>query len=313
MKIIFGLQGIENKLRREAVAPRGTVATLGIFDGVHLGHQKILKKLVQRGKATGYKTLVLTFSPHPSALVHPGEAPPLLTSLEKRLELLDSLGVEISLVINFTRAFSRIRAREFVSTIMVKKLSLRELVVSTDFTFGYRAEGDIEFLSRLSKEEGFGLFKIKPVYKGGEIISSSRLRKVIQQGDLIEAEKLLGRPYSLTGTVMKGYRRGRHLGFPTANIRPHHEVLPPRGVYYGLVIYQGRKFGALANFGFRPTFYGQEKSFEVHIFDFYKYIYHEQLEFIFKGYLRPEKVFTKEQALIRQINRDKEKALALLK
>ncbi len=295
MKIISGLRNIDKRFK-------GGVLTLGIFDGVHIGHQKILKKA----------STVLTFSPHPIDVLSPGNAPPLLTSLEKRMELLSLMGIKICVVANFTNAFSRIPAKEFVSQVLVKKLSTRALVVSTDIAFGYQSRGRIDLLSRLSKEEGFRLIKVTPVYRDGEIVSSTRIRRLIRQGCLIDAERLLGRPYSVTGTVMRGYRRGSLLGFPTANIRPHHEVLPPTGVYCGFVVYNKKRFNALANFGFRPTFYGREKSFEINIFDFKKDIYHKQLEFIFKYYLRRERVFHSKEALIRQIEKDRKRAMSLL-
>lgn len=309
MKIISGLKRLKNKFK-------GTVITLGIFDGVHLGHQRILKKVVERKRVRGCDSLVLTFSPHPLSIIprrpRREKSPPLLTSLSKRLELLSELGIDFCLVVNFTRTFSRIRPETFVSDFLLKKLSLKELVVSTDFTFGYKAGGTAQFLSHLSREYGFRLIRIKPVRKDGGIISSTRIRQLIRDGEMLKAERLLGRPYALTGTVKRGFGRGRLLGFPTANISPHHEVLPPSGVYYGLVVYRGRKLGALANFGFRPTFYGCEQSFEVHIFNFYQNIYHEPLEFIFKGRLRPEQHFPDKESLMRQIEKDKEQALALL-
>lgn len=296
MRLIHGLNNIDKRFTAGAL-------TLGIFDGVHIGHQKILKKA----------STVLTFSPHPMELLSPGsKAPPFLTSIEKRLELLDNMGIKVCIIAGFTRAFSKIKAREFVSGILVKKFSIKELIVSSDIRFGYKAQGGIELLSSLSKQEGFRLIKIAPVYRDGEIVSSTRIRKIIQQGNLKNAERLLGRHYSVTGTVMRGCQRGSLLGFPTANIRPHHEVLPPSGVYCGFVLYNKKRFKALANFGFRPTFYGREKSFEVHIFDFKKDIYHKQLEFIFVHYLRPERIFPSQEALIQQIQRDKEKAVEKL-
>jgi len=305
MKIIFGLRNIDKKFK-------GGVLTLGIFDGVHTGHQKILKKVVERAKTKKFKSIVLTFSPHPLNILEPRKAPPLLTSLEKRMELLDGMGIEICVVANFTKIFSRVKAREFVSQVLVKRLSVKELVVSRDITFAYKAQGEIRLLSHLSKEEGFRLIKVTPVYRDGRIVSSTRIRRLIQQGNLQDAESLLGRPYSVTGTVMRGYQRGSLLGFPTANIRPHHEVLPPPGVYCGFVLYNKKKFKALVNFGFRPTFYGQEKSFEINIFDFKKDIYHKQLEFIFKHYLRAERIFHSKEALIRQIERDRKTAMRKL-
>lgn len=305
MKVIYGLHNINKRVR-------DSVLTLGIFDGVHIGHQKLLKKVKERAEVRRVNSIVLTFSPHPLSILSSKNAPPLLTSIKKRIELLSEIGIDICVIASFTKSFSRMEADEFVRDILLKKFSIAELVVSTDIRFGYKAQGDVDLLSYVSKMDGFKLTTVTPVYRGGEIVSSTRIRRLIQKGNLREAVRLLGRPYSITGTVMRGCRRGSLLGFPTANIRPHHEVLPPPGVYCGFVLYKNKTFKALANFGFRPTFYGKEKSFEIHIFDFKEDIYHEQLEFIFKYYIRPERVFPDRDALIRQIEKDKAKAMRKL-
>lgn len=306
MKIIRGLKNLKDGING------GSILTIGIFDGVHIGHRKIIREVVRRAKVLKAKSVVLTFDPHPSKILDPKGKVPSLASLEHRIRLIDSLGVDYLIILAFTRSLAAISPERFVKNILMRKLALKEIFVGENFYFGKGARASIKTLSMLSEDLGFKVRIIKPVRTDGHIISSTLIRRLIVNGAFSKASKFLGRPVSILGTVVKGLRRGRILGYPTANINPHHEAIPPSGVYAVKVKFKDRFLKGVLNIGVRPTFYKNteavEPTIEVHIFDFDRKIYGDDLEIIFIKKLRDERKFKNRDNLVFQIRRDEEMA-----
>ncbi len=285
------------------------VATIGIFDGVHLGHQYLIKQVIKRARRLKAQSAVFTFTPHPLAVLNPLKTPPLLIFLKHRLRLISSLGINLCVVLKFNRALASMSAEEFVKKILVNRFRVKELIIGENFCFGKDKCGDINLLKQLGKKYNFRVEKIKIIKEKRQFISSTKIRTLISRGKLKLASKFLGRPVSILGTVIRGFSRGRRLGFPTANIDPHHEVLPPFGVYAVKVkIDKGWHQGVL-NIGCRPTFFKKgQPSIEVYLFDFKKNIYGKDIEMIFLKKIRAEKKFRNSQALVKQIEKDRQKA-----
>ncbi|MFC1667174.1 bifunctional riboflavin kinase/FAD synthetase [Candidatus Omnitrophota bacterium] len=290
------------------------VATIGIFDGVHRGHQEILKRLVREAKSQNAKSLVVTFHPHPRKVLGSASQIPLLTSLDHRIRLIKALGADSFLVIRFTKSFSRMKAETFLKETLMRKLDIKALVVGRNFLFGYRGKGNFSLLKRMSKKYGFRICGVKPVKVKSTYVSSTRIRRAIEKGDLKNASLMLGRPVTVLGTVVKGKRVGRKLGFPTANIDPHHEAIPPSGVYAVDVRIAKKNYKGILNIGIRPTFTRShiegphdryiEPTIELHILNFKRDIYKKDMEIIFKRKIRNEKRFASVEALRKQIKLD---------
>ena len=284
---------------------RKAVASIGIFDGVHRGHKKILHKLIMEAKKQNAKSLIITFYPHPRVLLNKDSNVPLLTSLEHRIRLIKDTGVDFLYVIRFTKSFSRMEPDEFIKKILVKGINIKALVVGKNFLFGQKGKGNFSLLSKLSKEYGFRLFGVEPLVMKKSLISSTRIRRAIEKGDLKTASSMLGRPVSILGTVVRGRGIGRKLGFPTANINPHHEAIPPSGVYAVDVIVDRKTCKGILNIGISPTFKkNKESTIELHIFNFRKDIYAKDAEIIFKKKIRNERRFNSIEALRKQIKLD---------
>ena len=284
---------------------RKLAATIGIFDGVHCGHQKILKKLVSDSRRLKIKSLVVTFSPHPRKILNPGSMIPFLTSLEHRSKLIENLGVDFFHMIRFTKPLSLMEPGEFVKKVLIDKFNIKMLVVGQDFLLGNKRGGDFSLLKSLSKKYNFRLFGVKPVKIKGKVISSTRIRNSIEKGDLKNASLMLGRPVSILGTVVRGKAIGRKIGFPTANINPHHEAIPPSGVYAVDTRMDRKIYKAVLNIGIRPTLgKDKESTVEIHILRFKKNIYGKDIEIIFKGKIRDEKKFPSLEKLRMQIKKD---------
>jgi riboflavin kinase/FMN adenylyltransferase len=274
-----------------------SVVAVGVFDGVHKAHRRIISQAVKLARQTAAKSLVLTFWPHPQ-----GEAS--LNSLDHRLRLIGELGVEICVVIKFNRSFAGMSAEDFVRDILVKRLNARAVFIGENFKFGKNAEGGVRLLKRFSRLYDFKVRSF-PVFKSGKVaISSTLIRKLISSGKLYSAEKLLMRPVSVLGTVIKGSSLATKLGFPTANIEAHHEVLPPAGVYAVRVFFDKNNYPGICYIGKRPTFSKNSQSIEAHIFNFKKNIYNRDLEIKFIRKIRKEKKFPDSPALIKQIKKD---------
>jgi riboflavin kinase/FMN adenylyltransferase len=284
---------------------------VGVFDGLHRGHQSVIKKVVSIAKKKKTQSVILTFFPHPDLVVKPSQRSPLLISLKHRLSLIESFGVDVCTVIKFSKHFSKIKAEAFTSKILIKKCQMKYLVVSRSFIFGKNRRGSYALLKKLSHIYGFKVYFKSDIKLGRKNISSTAIRALISMGKLNQAQKLLGRRVEVVGTVIGGDSRGRILGFPTANIDPHHEVIPPQGVYIIEAWLNKKKLLGLANIGFRPTFKKQKNEVvEVHFLKFRKNIYGKELRVVFIKKIRSEKKFRDKSHLISQIHRDIHRAKA---
>ena len=292
---------------------------IGVFDGVHRGHQRILEKVKADARRHRRPAMVVTFEPHPSKVLHPKAKHSILMSLAHRLRLFERAGLDEALVVPFNRKFSRISREFFLSKFLLERLGMRSLSIGHDFCFGRGGTGDIPYLKEQAGPLAFHLSLVQPLKSRGQIVSSTRIRHFIENGHLAQASKMLGRPVSVYGDVVRGRGRGRRLGFPTANLNPHHETLPPSGVYAAQGYLQspvgahGRApLRGVIHIGARPTFKEKDKSLEVHFFNFHKNIYGNELELYFVSRIRGIRRFKDSQSLIRAIQRDASKALKIL-
>lgn len=289
--------------------PRGGVATIGNFDGIHRGQQAILDRVRARGAELGLAPTVLTFEPHPKGVLDPEAAPPRLTTPLQKERLLEEQGIEVVLVVCFTPEFAETPAKEFVRDFLHRRLDLQEIYVGDSFTFGHRREGDLPLLQRLGKELGFVAQGVDEVAYRGQRISSTRIRHALTEGRVQDALEMLGRPYAITGEVVRGDRMGKRLGWPTINVAPDHEVLPANGVYAGQVVFPDlpAPFEAVTNIGTRPTVYeNHQRVVESHILDFNTDVYGKAVEVLFHKRLREERIFPTVMDLSAQIGRDVE-------
>jgi len=288
---------------------RSTVLTLGVFDGLHLGHQLIMRTVVDRARATGAVPTVITFEPHPRAVLHPESAPPLLQTFDQKIEALGVLGIEQTIIIHFDRAFSQIRAEEFLRNVVVGRLQAKEVYLGRGFFFGHNREGNIELLRRVSVSLGFVADEVREVRLRGQRIGSTRIRELLLNGRVNLARRMLGRPYGVEGPVVRGDERGVKLGFPTANIQPHNRVIPRGGVYVTATLIDGQWRRSVTNIGTRPTFgEGLEPSVETHVMNWSGHLYGDVVRVRFLHRLRDEKKFSSIEELKSQIERDVKRA-----
>lgn len=284
---------------------RPTVLTLGVFDGLHLGHQLIMKTVVERARATGAIPTVITFEPHPRALLHPESAPPLLQTFDQKIEALGVLGIEQTIVIHFDMNFAQIRAEDFLREVIVERLHAREVYLGCGFAFGHGREGNIELLRTVSQSLGFVADEVPEVRLRGRRVSSSRIRELLQQGQVNLARRMLGRPYGVEGRVVRGEKRGATLGFPTANLHPQNRVIPRNGVYVTATLIDGQWRRSVTNIGTRPTFGSDnESSVESFVMDWSGDLYGDVVRVRFLLRLRAEKKFNAIDDLKSQIERD---------
>lgn len=288
------------------------VVTMGNFDGIHRGHQEIFRILRQEAKAKRGTALVITFFPHPLKVLHPDRAPRLITSLQDRVELMECFGIDLVLCLPFNEEFAGWDAERFVREILVEKLGTRKVLVGEDFRFGKNRQGDIGFLTEKGKPFGYTVQRVDPVQVDGMEVSSTRIRQFIQTGRVRESAMMLGRPYNISGTVVTGDKRGRTLGFPTANLATDAELLPPNGVYAVRVLLGKDPLPGVASLGVKPTFSGKKYSIEAHIFDFDQDIYGKSLRMEFIEWIREERSFPDAEALAEQIDRDARKARRII-
>jgi riboflavin kinase/FMN adenylyltransferase len=292
---------------RELGGPgRPVCLAIGMFDGVHLGHQRVLGQTMADAKAAHGWSVAITFDQHPNVIVAPDRTPPLIYSLPQRLRVIASLGIEATLLIRFDQAFSRQTGEAFVRALAHDFGQIQSVCIGENFTFGYRRSGTVALLKQLGQELGFLVHDLAAVSWDGKTISSTRLREDIQAGALTDVSQMLGRPYSVAGEVRTGDRLGRQLGFPTANLDVTRLVLPPNGVYSGQAHVRGERHQAVANIGYRPTLNPAqpERRFEVHLLDFDDDLYGLEMEFAFQKRLRGEEKFPSLDALKEQITRD---------
>lgn len=298
MKTFFGLSKVK-KYKKPVVA-------LGVFDGVHCAHRQILRYTVKLSRWIKGTSLVVTFWPHPQ---HKES----LYSLKHRLKLISGLGIDACIVIRFNKKFSQIEPMDFIKNILVKKIGAHYICVGKNFRFGKGAKGNEKMLQGLGPEFNFHLKAFDVIKRGHQSISSTYIRRLISTGNLASAQLLLGQPVSVLGTVIKGISLGKKLGFPTANINPHHEVLPPSGVYAVRVLLNGKKLKGICYIGKKPTLsFQNHKTIEVYIFNFARNIYGRDLEIQFFKKIRGEKKFNSLYALSRQVKIDIQRTRRLL-
>jgi len=287
---------------------RRPVVTLGNFDGVHLGHQYIMKRLVERAAALGVPAVAVTFEPHPISVLRPDVAPKRILTPDQKREVLGEMGIDLLVIIEFTLEFSRKEPEVFIREVLSEKLRAQELVLGTNFRFGRARAGDLETLRSLGGTFGFQVRRVDPALSEGEMISSSRIRKALSEGRAGEAAAMLGRPYFVEGEVVRGDGRGRGMGFPTANVSVGGDVLVADGVYATSARLQNRTYRGMAHVGQRPTFGLSTTAVETHLFDFSGEIYGRPLRLFFHRRLRETIAFDGPEALGRQLAKDRDQA-----
>ncbi len=278
---------------------------LGSFDGLHLGHISLINKAIGLSKSSNAMSMVYTFKNHPLTIVNEEMVPKLLCSNNYKIELLENLGLDVLTLATFDEEFMKLTPEEFIKSI-IHFYNAKGLVVGFNYRFGYKNLGDVELLKKLSSELNFELYIMDPVKLSGEIISSSKIRHHILEGEVSEATKLLGRPYMMEGKVIKGKQFGHTIGFPTINLDYDKKfILPCGGVYYTIVEYKGIYYKGITNVGYNPTVKGKKLSIETHILDFDKFIYDENVRIYFKTKFRDEKKFNSIEELIEVLKKDK--------
>ena len=287
--------------------------TLGNFDGVHLGHQAIFKKVVERAREISGTSVAFTFEPHPLKVLSPDRSPQLLNTFHGKLRLFEVAGIEVVICANFTRVFADQHPEDFAREVLHKQIGVKEVYVGYDYAFGKGREGSIESLKRMGQTHGFKVGVIEPVQVDGVVVSSSTIRDLITSGRVEEGARLLGRHYTIEGEVVHGSHRGHTLGFPTANIKSNNELIPAFGVYAVLARVEGRTLKGVASIGIRPTFDGGPVSMEVFLFEFSEDLYGKEMEVAFVKRLRGEEKFSDVEALVHQIQKDVQNAREALK
>jgi riboflavin kinase/FMN adenylyltransferase len=292
-----------------------TIVTVGTFDGVHRGHLDVLERLVARSQAIGMPSVLVSFDPHPLEVVNPTAAPPLLSTLEEKLEVISETGVNYFAVLPFTHSLSSYSAADFVDRVLRRRFRMRELLIGHDHGFGHHRAGNVNVLRELGVRWNFNVDVVDAVaHHDGQHVSSTSIRRAIAGGDLKRAEDGLGRPYSVGGQVVRGQSRGRNLGFRTINVEPPtaRKLLPPEGVYAVVVQTPVGPFGGMMNLGPRPTFGETEKTLEAHLFGADRDFYGSRVRIDFLAFLRETRKFASAEDLVRQLERDRENALTLI-
>jgi riboflavin kinase/FMN adenylyltransferase len=307
MKIVPGAAGFAAMAADPTAAP--LALAIGNFDGVHLGHAALLAEARRRAERDGGPSAVLTFTPHPARLFAPDRAPPLITSLERRLELLAEAGIDVAIVEPFTRAFAALDAPAFVQEVLARQLGARDVIVGYDFSFGRDRAGTVAVLRELGAAAGVGVAVIPPVAVDGVPCSSTRIRQLVSAGDTVAAARLLGRPFEIEGAVARGAGRGRGLGFPTANVVPEGELRPKLGIYAARALIldgplAGQRHLAALSVGTNPQFSGGAVTIEAYLLDFDGDLYDRRLRIEVGERLRDERRFESIDALIAQIRAD---------
>lgn len=283
----------------------GSCVTIGNFDGVHLGHQKLISRTIQKAVKRGMKSVVISFCPHPLHVLVGPNTPPFITQRDQKLDLLEGLGVDLTLLLNFTKKLAALSPEEFVRVYLLDWLNAKELVVGYDYSFGKGRKGNYEVLKALGEQLGFRVEQVGPVIVEGAIVSSTRIRDLLKAGEVWEAAALMGRFYSLRGEVIAGQNRGgRLLGFPTANLSIENGLYPETGVYACWMQLDGETLPAVANVGYSPTFGNQAITVEAHLLDFNRDIYGYDATLHFVLRLRSEKKFSGIDELVARIRED---------
>lgn len=297
-----------------AAVPGPVVLAIGVFDGVHLGHRAVIERARKDAEAMGGTAVVVSFDPHPLRVLRPENAPRLLTSTQHKSRLIEELGVEHLLLIRFDERFAATPPEEFIRELAAAAKPLREICVGHQWSFGKGRAGNLNLLRELGDQLGFDEVGVEAVHVGDQLVSSTAIRKAVEAGELERAAQLLGRRYTILGTVVKGDQIGRTIGFPTANLAAHNEQFPPNGVYAVKAQLEGERYPGVVNIGVRPTIKHAtgERLLELHIFDFDQDIYGKDVEVEFRAALRPERKFASLDELKEQIARDAEAARKIL-
>ncbi|WP_018219019.1 bifunctional riboflavin kinase/FAD synthetase [Salinispora vitiensis] len=294
-------------------APGGwgrSVVTIGVFDGVHRGHQAIIGHAAARARELGVKSVVVTFDPHPAEVVRPGSHPAVLTEPARKAELIEALGVDVLCVVPFTPDFSRLSAEAFAHDVLVEHLHAALVVVGENFRFGHRAAGDVALLEQLGRTFGYAVEGAPLVAEAGTVFSSTYIRSCVAAGDVVAAASALGRPHRLEGVVVRGDGRGRELGFPTANLLCHrYAAVPADGIYAARLVRRGQRepLRAAVSIGTNPTFSGQERRVEAYVLDFDADLYGERLALDFVAHLRGQVRYDSVEPLVAQMAEDVER------
>ena len=305
MQLVRGIHNIQ-------LQDHGCVLTIGNFDGVHLGHQQVIKALVRKAKTLNCVAAVLVFEPQPQELFSPETAPARLCRLRDKYNLLAELGVQRLICVNFTAKFAHQSAQHFIENLLVNKLGIKHLLVGDDFHFGKNRAGNFSMLCQAGKKYGFDVSDTASYKMADCRISSTAIRQALEQDDLVSVKQMLGREYSIIGRVFHGDKRGRQLGFPTANVLLKRRVSPLSGVFAVMVKTNNGEFKGVANIGARPTINGVRQQLEVHLFDFDEDLYGQCIEVVVKKKLRPVIKFDSLEALTAQIHQDSEQAKQVL-
>jgi riboflavin kinase/FMN adenylyltransferase len=286
---------------------------IGVFDGVHLGHQSVISTSTSHARSADGTPVVITFDPHPLKVLRPHNAPHLLTATQHKIGLIRDLGVEHLLVITFDKNFAATSPETFIEQLVMHSNPLGEICVGHEWSFGKDRRGNLDLLKKLGAQFNFNVVAIPPVKMDGAVVSSTAIRQAVEKGDLATAAAMLGRDYTILGTVVPGGKIGKKLGYPTANLSAHSEQFPPNGVYFAEATLDGVVYPGVVNLGYRPTVSSgkSERILEIHLLDFDREIYGKDLEVRFVRYLRPEKKFENVDALVRQIEFDVRRAREL--
>jgi len=287
---------------------------IGVFDGVHRGHQAVISTSAEHARQANGTPVVVTFDPHPMKVLRPEKAPHLLTATQHKIKLIRTLGVQHLLVIEFDKAFAATAPEDFVQQLVTHSKPLREICVGHEWSFGKGRRGNLALLGELGTQFDFEVVGIPAVTLGnGEPVSSTAIRHAIEAGDLAKAAEMLGRDYTILGTVVRGENLGKKIGFPTANLSAHSEQFPPNGVYFAQATLNGTIYPGVVNLGYRPTVSSDkaERVLEIYLLDFDQDIYGKDVEVRFVQYLRPERKFENLDALVRQIELDVQQARKL--
>ena len=296
------MQIINGSAKVRALGIPNPVITIGNFDGVHLGHQKILKKTIQRAQALGVPALVYTFNPHPLQVLRPDDAPPSITTFEEKVHIIERLGIDYLVCEHFTRQYAEQPPEEFIKNIICDRIHPQEIVIGHDYAFGKNRKGSIELLHKMGDIFHFKVLVIDNITIKNIPVRSTTVRRLITLGKVSLAEKLLGRPYCLSGKVVHG--KQRRIGFPTANLSPRKNLVPKNGVYAIKANTPQGMFKGVVNIGYNPTFAGTRLTIEAHLFDFQGDLYGKEIALYFIKRIRGEKKFFEVQQLVRQIERD---------
>jgi riboflavin kinase/FMN adenylyltransferase len=291
-------------ITRFGEARKPTAVTIGNFDGVHVGHQKILRGVIERARSMDAMSAVLTFYPHPARILRPEVAPGLLETLPQRLAEFEALGMDAALVLKFDQGLAKASAAEFAQRFLVETLRTRAVLVGANFRFGHKQAGDVKLLAELGDQNGFEVEIVEPVLVDGRVVSSSEIRQAVREGRVEEARLMLGRPFALTGQIRTGTGLGRKVVVPTLNLATEQEILPRTGVYATEVVLGGKTYRAVTNVGVRPTFDGQKLAIESYLFEFSDTVTSGAIIVKFLTRLRDEQKFAGPEALREQILKD---------